>query len=90
MYWWPKYKKIKLRKKEELRAEALNTGGAKLSEVRWPKAMCAVCRSRNTNSLNNLLYKANIVASILVLIAFVILYYYLHIEIGNNYLFNLY
>jgi hypothetical protein len=60
MYWWPKYKKIKLRKKEELRGRRpLNTGGTKLSEVRWPKATCAVCRSRNIGKLANSLRKSN-------------------------------
>jgi hypothetical protein len=39
MYWWPKYEEIKLRKKEGLRGRRpLNIGGAKLSEIRWPKA----------------------------------------------------
>ena len=45
MNWWPIYEKIKLRKKERSRAEGLlNTGGAKLSEVRWPKDTCAVAK----------------------------------------------
>jgi hypothetical protein len=50
-YWWPIYKEIKLRKKEELRP--LNTGGAKLSEVRWLKATCvAVKRARAVTFAN--------------------------------------
>ena len=43
--WWAIYEEIKLKKEEKLRGRRpLNTGGAKLGEVRWLKAMCVAAK----------------------------------------------